>query len=554
MAMTSSSLLLLALAGPLLAAPPDPMFRAMADELARSTTLLRLEPNAPPYFVAYRQRDSINSHIQARFGSLVRQDLSEPRSRFATIELRVGSPQLDQTHFQSPTSFLTQSWPVAMPLEDDYLVARHALWQGTDAIYKNALETLAKKKAVLESRKLQDATPDFVPAPATQSWVDSAPLVLDRPRGEALARELSGLFRGYPAILRSNVELDGADQITRFLNSEGSRTFNHETLVTLAISAHTQAADGSALGQFHEHYARTQDGLPSQTQLRAETRKLAEDLTALRQAPAFTENYSGPVLFEGTAAVKIFSRIMTGKLVATRKSITEGAAGGGVENSFQHRLGARVLLDSLSVTDEPGRTEFQGIPLLGGAKVDEEGIPTRTVRLIDHGKLRALLTSREPVPGFAESTGSCHGGAAAPSNVIVQADPGLPAAELRTRLMQAAQERGLAYAMVVRDLTVNGDHLEPIVVKLFPDGHEQAVRNAEMTGLTFASFRDLLAAGQEPQVGHYYYRHAGPGQSATLMSLAVPALLFQEVGFQKPGGTIPTPPHVQHPYFDSLAK
>jgi hypothetical protein len=77
----------------------DTLLRAMRDELARSTSQLTLESNAPPYFAAYRIEELAQANVVASFGSIVTSDGEPGRKRTASAELRVGSPQLDQTYF-----------------------------------------------------------------------------------------------------------------------------------------------------------------------------------------------------------------------------------------------------------------------------------------------------------------------------------------------------------------------------------------------------------------------------------------------------------------------
>ncbi len=51
--------------------------------------------------------------------------------------------------------------------------------------------------------------------------------------------------------------------------------------------------------------------------------------------------------------------------------------------SFAGRLGLRVVSPILSVVDDPSLKAFEGTPLVGHYKVDDEGIPAQRVLLID---------------------------------------------------------------------------------------------------------------------------------------------------------------------------
>jgi hypothetical protein len=537
-------LLLVAARLPLLAAQRDDVvFRAMRDELARSTTLLKAGDLGPPYFVAYREEDTGGFHFLARFGSLVQKDLDvSPRRRSAAIELRVGSHALDQTNFKMANPFLGHAFPVALPLDDNYLELRRALWLGTDAAFRQALEVFAKKKAALGDSKRPDATGDFSPAAPASQWEEGTPLAKDADT-ERLARDLSAVFRGFPGIRDSSVTLDGEDRVIRYVNSEGTSSLSRKTQVKLVVTARAQAADGAVLQGALNHYARTVDGLPSRDQLLAEARRLGTELTAQREAQPFKETYNGPVLFEGRAAGMVLTQLLAHHLVASKKPVLEnGPVPPAPENPFQDRIGARVLPAFLSVADEPGRMDFQGSPLFGGSRLDDEGVPTRSVQLIDHGKLKTLLTTRVPCPGFEASTGSRHGSGPAPTHLWVTAENGLSLEALKERLLQEAKARGLAYGMIVRSNQT---------VKLFPDGHEEPVRTFARN-MTDSTLKDILAAGQDSFLVHANFRapSADPFQDNALVSLVAPSLLFEEVTFKPSTAALPKPPVAKHPYFD----
>ena len=93
------------------------------------------------------------------------------------------------------------------------------------------------------------------------------------------------------------------------------------------------------------------------------------------------------------------------------------------------------------------------------------------------------------------------------------------------------------------------------------DGYEQVVRNAEMSGLTVAAFRDIVAASKEQTVYSTPFMPAGalagmlsgggPAESGVaILSFVVPSFLFEDLTLKKPTGEIPKPPVAGHPYFD----
>src|SRR5260370_30816982 len=104
-------------------------------------------------------------------------------------------------------------------------------------------------------------------------------------------------------------------------------------------------------------------------------------------------------------------------------------------NPFPNEVGGRVLPDLLTVTDDPTLSRYQSQPLLGAASVDDDGVRTRRTVLVENGVLKALLATRNPVPGVAQSTGSRRGAAAAPSHLLVTAGRARMAHAMKPRLL-----------------------------------------------------------------------------------------------------------------------
>src|SRR6185436_11897113 len=157
---------------------------------------LQLEGLEKPYFISYRMMDARAETVGAQFGSTV--DRSESRGRSVAVEVRVGSPDLDNTNF--PTGGFGGGGNPAFSLatDDHYDVLRRQLWLATDRAYKQAVEQLSRKKAILQNRTRTDVLPDFSPQPPA-TITDLRPgKPLDLNQAEALARELSALFREAP--------------------------------------------------------------------------------------------------------------------------------------------------------------------------------------------------------------------------------------------------------------------------------------------------------------------------------------------------------------------
>lgn len=549
----------------------DVVLKAMHDELDRSMQKLRLENLEKPYFISYRVWDSEDTNVSASFGALT--SSSQGRSRRFNVEVRVGSYELDNTNFFSfgfDMSAMTGVFNgnAQLPLDDDYNELRRQMWLATDATYKKAVEDLAKKKAALQNKVDTDQTPDFTKETPLQISLDAPVVRVDVAKWESTARSLSGLFRQMPDIYTSSVRFWAGNSLVRYINSEGTSYTRREPEITFNARATTQAPDGTPLEDFVWLYARSLDELPPPGELDARVRALGQRLKDIRTTSKI-ENYNGPVLVEGDAAPQVFEFAFVSDLLGIRRPLADGQSemlmqrNTSGENPFLDKIGARVLPDFLSVTDNPTLAEYNGVRLAGSCKVDEDGVPTRETMLIENGILKTLLTTRDPVRGFDHSSGSRHAGQAASSNVFVTAQNGLSDQDLRAKFLAMVKERNKEFGIVVRRMRTAQQPL--VVAKLYLDGHEEPIHGVQFAGLNAAAFKEIAAASSDQNiltVNRHPSQNAlnvlmagvelgGEDEGSTPVSLAVPSFIFDDLTVHLIRGETPRLPVVPHPYFDS---
>ena len=557
------------------------VMQAMRDELARSIDVLQMDRLEKPYFLSYRIDDVVSAQAAANFGALA--DKSTSRNRTLSIEVRVGTPDLDNTNFlPSRVGGSPATRTLTLPLDDDYRELRRQLWLHTDAAYKHALETMARKRAALENRSREEL-PDFVPAEAHLSFADAIP---DRPPVGPVAelvRALSEVFRDFPGVHASQTRARLVFTRSYYVNSEGTAFTQARPSVFVEALAKTQADDGTVLQDFEWFHARRWEHLPPVQTLAERVRTMAATLSARRTAE-FVDRYSGPVLFEGQAAAELFAQVLAPKLLAVRVPVAEDSRMEGftatLRNPFQDKIGARVLPRGFSVHDDPTLDTYAGTPLHGGYRIDDDGIPAAPTALIENGVLKRLLATRNPIDGIARSTGNRRMmGVPLPSNLLVATDRGMSDEEVAEEFKLLIEERGNDYGVVVRRLANSMAKLDrsdmartprgEVAVdrltrayKVYPDGREEAIRKAELSGLSESDFRDIVATsntttnytlGFVPTIAYSLaVTTAQYGAAATqpAMSIAVPDLLFEELTLRKPVGNVPLPPVASHPFFD----
>lgn len=546
---------------------PDVVMQAMRDEMARSMQQLTVENLEKPYFISYRVVESDTVSVAANFGAL--DHSTNSHGRRLTVEVRVGDYKLDSSHlfsfdFDMGTRLQIMNGTTQLPLEDDYRELRRQIWLATDATYKKAVEDLSKKRGMLQTRSRDDESDDFSREDPQVTTYDLPAVKVNQSEWEKETRELSALFRQLPEIYTSSVLFNCFNTYTRYLTSEGTSYTRRQPSVAFTGNASTQAADGMQLEDLVWSQARSLAGMPRQQDLAARLQAMARDLTALRSADRLA-NYSGPVLVEGDAAPLLVRWVLVPDLVAVKRSLS-GMPGmaqnqNQPENPFLDKMGARVLPEFLSLTDNPSIREYQGFTLAGYSKIDEDGVPSREVKLVENGILKTLLASRDPVRGVDHSTGSRHAGQAAPSNLIMTVSNGLSRDELRAKFLEMVKQRNRPFGIAVRRLRNGAGQVNAVLAyKVFPDGHEELVRGLQFFGLNALSFKDIVAASRDlnfltlryqPPQGPFMGFNEGE-ENFTPVSVVVPSLLFEDETLRQIRGA-PTPPVSGPPFFDKEA-
>jgi hypothetical protein len=515
------------LASGLLCASDDVVMRAMQDEMARSMKTLHLESLPKPYFISYRIQDTTQQVVSASFGALLAND--EDHTRRLTVEVRVGDYRLDNSNFSSP--FLGQV--AQIPVDDDYDGLRRQLWLTTDAAYKRAVEELARKKAALQAARLADDTPDFSREEPTRINDGQPAAKLDMGQAKQMVCRLSALARAMPTVESLKVILSVQNTHTLYVNSEGTQFTRTEPVVSLLAFANAQAPDGMPLLNYEPAYGHSVRDLPGEEEFARRIRKMGEDVNHQQAAPTL-DLYNGPVLLETVASAQYFSQMFAAKLLGRRRPLSQATQ---AEASYLDKIGSRVLPEFLSVVDDPTQSGDDETRLLGGYKVDDDGVRARPTKLVEAGYLKTLLTTRDPVRGLNASSGNNRSGSM-PSNLIVTADKGLTPERIKEQLIQLVKKRGKEYGILV--------DREGFPYKVYQDGHQVMVRNAEMPSLNADAYKDVLAATSAPGIFNAVYDTAS---GSHLVSFAVPSLLFEDLTVRKPTGEIPALPFIKNPFF-----
>ncbi len=541
----------------------DPaIMQAMSSELDRAMTLLgsSATPTAnvkagalppKPYFLSYSVADAENVSISAQYGAIMSSNTAH--SRTADVQIRLGSPALDNTHGDHRTSALTT---LPLPLSDDKDAIERTLWFATNRGYGKALDALEKVKTEQQVRaKEEDLSADFSKETPQSEVLPSLPkLDVDKAAWEQRLREITAVFKGFPDIYYDTAIMQTSNETDYFVSSEGAHVATPNQVARLIVVARTRAADGMDLFRVETFEADKTGNLPAQSEVLEKTVAMAKNLDDLRAAP-ITEPYNGPAILSGRAAAVFFHEVLGHRLEGQRQRGDEEG------QTFTKLLNKPILPKFLSVADDPTIREFNGHPLSGHYAFDDEGDPARKVDLVQDGVLKTFLMSRQPIASVQESNG--HGRAETgkmptgrQGNLIVTSTKTVSDAELREMLKAEAKKQGKAYGLYFEDISSGfavttrrspqAFQVIPLVVyRVYVDGRpDELVRGVSIVGTPQAALMSIVATGDHQDI---FNGECGAESGTIPVSAVAPAMLVSAIETQKQAQGTARPPIVPAP-------
>lgn len=556
------------------AAAGDPLIEAMRAEIERSKQL-SVVGGQPVYFVECSIDDVHGLSLQASLGGLM--NVRTTRFRIPAVSMRIGNMDFDNTNYVFSQLFQGTRYDTGqLPLENNIPAIRHNFWLALDRAYKTALEAIGRKRAALRNVTQSEVLPDFSPAPATQYLEPVEPWTLNEDLWKVMARQWSAIFKDYPEIYDSSVDVEISRDTYLYVNSEGSQLRTTEDLFYVRTRANSQAADGMVVRDSVTVLAMGAGRAPAAAAIEEEIRKVAINVQALMKAPT-EDAYSGPVLFEATAAAQLMADLIGSQATVARKPVLEPGRPNPVSpNDFEGRAGSRVMPPEFTIVDDPTQKTYKGRPLMGFYPVDQEAVKPRPVVLVEKGTWKGYLATRQPTretkesSGHARLKGSFGANQAFMSNLFVKAEGGLEPGALRQQFLKMIEQRGKSYGLIVRKLdfpsTGNLNELRQmfanaggrpvplpaLVYRVYPDGREELVRGLRFRGMNVRVLRDIAAAGSDETQFDFIGNGAplaltGAGQYIVGCSVVCPSILFEDLELDRPQLELPKLPVVPPP-------
>jgi len=522
-------------------AKPSPILATLKAELDRSLQTLKSQP-VPPYFLSYEITDDQVVEANASFGEITSSVRS--RNRQLDIDLRVGDPQLDNTHLIATGfpefNFLERLGFIQVPLEDSPEALRSIIWYNTDRKYKAALEQYTKvKTAVQVAVSPEDKSDDFSREPAATYLEEPYVLTVDPKVWEEKVRRYTAPFARYGDLYEAQAYFNADIETRWYVNSDGSEIQVSQPFYRLFISALSKADDGMELPRYESYFAFTPQGLPDDSAVLKAVEGMIHDLEALRNAP-IVDPYTGPAILSGRASGVFFHEIFGHRVEGHRqKSEEEG-------QTFKKKVGQPVLAANFSVYSDPTLRRLGDSDLVGAYTYDNEGVKARRVVVVEHGILKNFLMSRSPVEGFPQSNG--HGrrqqgfaAVARQSNLLVEVSDPVAHAQLKQMLIEEIKKQNKPFGFYFQDIEggftltgrviPNAFNVLPIMVyRVYPDGREELVRGVDLIGTPLTTFSKMVAGDNQIAT---FNGICGAESGAVSVSASSPAVLVSQIEVQK---------------------
>lgn len=499
--------------------------RAMRDEIDRSMKELQLDTLQKPCYVSCSINEVTLYNMTAVLGGII--NSNELKNRVKGNRVLVGTYELNDESLDNNLFSSPEMNDIQVPLDDDYLGVRRALWVSIDNVYKNAARQHAKNvETWKEQKKPLAEIPHrvFAKIPAKNIQDSRQFALFNKSEWETNLRQLTQRFvkSDYPA---SNLSLNYIQGYDYFESSEGTSLKLPVQRATLQLAIIGRDEEGELVFDQAFWAATHPDELPDLTQLEADIEARLKKLEARKKTVKFDDNYTGPVLLEGSSVADFMSAVLfmgRERLLFDNNIPSLTGYRNDTRNSMESRIGKSVAASSLSVKALPHTKEYQGVKLLGAFIADSEGVvPPDEVTLIDKGILKDLLNDRS----LTSSTQTANGHRDGPGVIRISVSEQLNAKQLKEKLIAQAKEEGLEYALILRNENFGRIGMFNIYKVNLETGAEEFQRQARFNSLTFRNLRKISAT-----TGDAAYNLPGFGAEGGFTSYIVPqSMLIGEV-------------------------
>ena len=473
----------------------------------------------PPYFMAYRVNEATEHSVSANFGTIY--DKTSAKSVVLTIELRVGTPEIDNYHYLTYKSTFVKQIP--LPLDGNPDLVRKILRSETRKTYQEAVvqsiennvaETLLFGDEDYEKfRYMRHDMDGYYEPPMREShWHDD---YFEQSLCYATGLQHFGLTEESATLVY---------KINRkyLVNSENSYFVENNSSAMLNLRVEGLTPDNVPEHVERQYFAYLPDLLPEKEVLRKEMEEMETLLSSVVLAEK-CELIHAPVLLSPYASAVLIHNLLGHEMENP-------------DNSWLNsRIWRKIMPESFSVYSDPTLTPIHGVYPGGSYVFDDEGVKGHRVQHVDHGVFRQFLSTRMQQSNAFKSNGNARGNTLLPSarqsNLVLESDKTLDTDELFKRLNQLNEDQD--YALFVSEVEIRCDTND--IVSIYPTvcykiyaNHrkpDEIVRDVVLTGTKQQWINNLVAAScGSNSVTMTCHSH----QDDLLTSSTAPMLLFRD--------------------------
>lgn len=525
----------------------------LAKELKRSMKIFKKQ-NPPIYYIAYNFNDVDVYNVRVEEQGIANR--SDYRWLELQVQVRAGSAQMDNTRTLKTGKTEYNLPTMESPgIGEDGKAFLATVWRLTEQAAEEAQQDFNRVRADAQTgAKRLDDSPDFVFPPQETFCQEYPTLTFDTKKIEALLVKVSDLTRGKPFVLDSSFSFETKTGSRYFVDSVGTQLKTPIRLARLMYTLEGKTADGSRVNRSGFYDVLNEKELPSEEKLTEDVKQSLQELQDLLRAPE-AEPITAPTLLKNRAMAVFVHEVLGHRMEGHRQK--EDNFG----RTFTDKIGQEIVSPLLTIVDDATLPYFNNIPLRGFYQYDEEGVKARPVTLVKDGILKEFLMSSSPIKGFAVSNGHGRGGVgkrpvARMGNTRVIASQTVPYEVLEQQLLEEIKRQQKPYGFIIEDLsggfTMTQTNypqtfkLTPtLVYRIYPDGHKEMVRGADIVGTPLAAFHEVMAAADDYDV---FNGSCGAESGWVPVSGIAPSVLLRKLEIEKTGKSTTKPPLLPPPF------
>ncbi len=424
----------------------DVLLKAMKTETDRSKAELKRDSLARPFFISILTGEKdLEFTFNTSFGKLKSEMTDTRKSVVAGCQVLVGDYHRTQNFSSNINRF-------SLPVENNEIAIRTAIWMNMDELYKNAAKNYVDKMAWLkqENSKADElALDDFEKRNPTVLIQEISKPEYDFSKAKQLSLKIGKLLT--EKVKKEKLLADELStsftftrEITRYYDTEGSmyRYPKQDGRINLVLSGVTD--DGEDIGAYRSFRFNKADDLPDYELLEQAVTDMVNEYKIKFASEELDDPYMGPLLIVDGQVESVVRQIVNNLYTSPKTRFSNG-------NHYQNLPGTRIISKQLSLKADYGPDSQQ----LPGVKRDlapvdiQAVIPPDSLLLISDGILKNMLTSRQPVKKFLHSNGNAKNGNIFEGVITFTGSQTYSYAEIKKMLLDEARLQGLEYAYIM---------------------------------------------------------------------------------------------------------